>query len=298
MISILIPVYNYSIVDLVTKLYTQLEDSSIPFELICLDDGSDENYITSNKTIETYKGCSYKRNTTNIGRTLTRQNLANMATYNWLLFLDADVIPKSEVFIQQYIAHIDKANDAVFGGFAYQKTPPKANNRLRWNYGRQQEQKLAVLRNKTPFKIIISANFLIKRNVFLEINSQIKQRTYGLDNVFGSMLKQSNVKVFHIDNEVYHLGLETNAIYLKKKEDSAIAVLSHYKTNKMYDHQNDLLNVFITSKRFGINYLFKLVYKLFGNTLKRHLIGNNPSITLLQLYRISFMCYKDLNSEY
>lgn len=297
MISILIPVYNYKILDLVTLLNEQLQSSDILFEIICLDDRSDDLYTATNKTVEQFKNTAYKVNDLNLGRTKTRQKLASLAKYDWLLFLDADVMPKSNTFIKNYIKYINTDFDAIFGGFAYSNIPPDPHYRLRWKYGKTNEQKLAKHRNTKPFKVIISANFLIRKALFLGINAKVEENTYGLDNIFGALLKSENANIFHIDNEVYHLGIEANTTYLKKKEASALTVLNHYKTNKIKDHQNDLLSTFITFKRYKLNYVFRLIYLVFGSILKKKLISKNPSIKLLQLYRISFMCYQDLKTH-
>lgn len=294
MISLLIPVFNYNIVDLVTALHKQIQLNDIPFEIICLDDGSNEAIVELNSGIAKFENVTYKIAKKNNGRTKTRQHLALAAKYDWLLFLDADVLPKSENFIGNYLKYLNQTYDAIFGGFAYSNKVPKKEYKLRWTYGLAQEQKLASYRNIRPFKIIISANFLIKRDLFLKINSKVEENIYGLDNIFGAQLKSANAKVLHIDNEVYHLGIETNSIYLKKKENSALTVLNYYKTNKLKDHQNDLLHFFIKIKRFRLNYIFAFVYKFFGNGMRKNLRGGQPSIKLLQLYRISFMCYQDL----
>jgi len=297
MISILIPIFNYKVVHLVKNLYEQLLMSNIDFEVICFDDGSAKNYIDFNKSLDKTEYISYIVSGQNIGRTEARQKLALKAKYNWLLFLDADVIPKSNNFIATYLKYLNNNYQVINGGIAYEDQKPESDFLLRWKYGRQQEQKNAAYRNKKPCKIITSGNFLIDKDVFLSINSKIEQNTYGLDNIFGALLKSKKVNVFHIDNEVYHLGLETNATYLKKKENSAITVLNHHKTKKISEHQNDLLHLFIKLKRFRLNFIFANTYKIFGKTIQKILLGKNPSINLLQLYRISFMCYKDLYSK-
>ncbi|HBY66340.1 MAG TPA: hypothetical protein DEG69_00350, partial [Flavobacteriaceae bacterium] len=40
--------------------------------------------------------------------TATRNRLAEKANYNWLLFLDADVIPKYKDFIERFISKKNK----------------------------------------------------------------------------------------------------------------------------------------------------------------------------------------------
>jgi glycosyltransferase involved in cell wall biosynthesis len=295
MISVLIPVYNYNVVALVTHIHSQLQLCSVPFEIIALDDASTSEVVHDNNSLSYLEFTSYIKSNNNLGRTNARQYLAEKASYEWLLFLDADVMPKSELFISNYLKCTASDYEAVYGGFAYHEDLPDSNYRLRWTYGKTHEQISAKERNKRPYKVIISANFMIKKHVFIPINAQIEQKGYGFDNFFGALLKMKNIKVFHIDNEVYHLGIETSKAYLKKKENAAETLLSLYKANKIESHQNDLLLLFIKLKRFKFHFIFSWVYKLLKKPFQHNLLGSKPSMNLLQLYRISYMCHKDLN---
>lgn len=296
MISVLIPVYNYNVVALVTQVHTQLQLCNVPFEIICLDDASTSEVVNENERISNLEFTSYIKSKENLGRTKARQYLSDQANYEWLLFLDADVMPKTDNYIKNYLKFIDSEFEAMYGGFAYHENTPDSKYMLRWTYGKTHEQISAKVRNKKPYKVIISANFMIKKPVFKDINSQIEQKGYGFDNFFAALLKMKKIKVYHIDNEVYHLGIESSETYLNKKEKAAETLLSLHQTNKIESHENDLLHVFITLKRYKLHTIFSKVYKLFKKPLQANLLSSNPSMKLLQLYRISYMCYKDLNS--
>lgn len=288
MISILIPTYNYNISELIASLHKQLSSSSVVFEIIIFEDGS----TTFINTIDKYNNTKIIFSKKNIGRVKARQALAFEAKYDWLLFLDADVLPKHDTFITQHLEALKLNYDAIFGGFAYYKMPPKKEYMLRWKYGRNNEEILAKKRNSNPYKVIISANYLIKKTVFLEINKHIEDtKTYGFDNYFGALLQQHKVNVLHLDNPVYHLGIEKSEVYLKKKEMSALTLLHFYNSNSFNtNNSNDLLKLFLTIKRLKLLWLFSLIYTVFGSKLKKHLVGTNPLITLLQTYKILFMC--------
>lgn len=296
MISILIPVYNYDITSLVSEIYEQLILCKVDFEIICVDDCSTV-YSSKNASITKLEHTHYYKSDKNHGRSATRQHLAKKAKYDWLLFLDADVMPKSKNFISRYINKNNFIFDAIYGGFAYHKSPPGPKQTLRWKYGVNNEEVPALKRNKKPFKVIISANFMIKKRVFLMINSMIKDSSYGQDNYFGALLKKHKINVHHIDNEVYHLGIEKNADYLQKKEIAAKSLLCIYQSNKIKAHENTLLAFFETLKKTHLLFLFSLIYKHFGVIIKSNLLGKNPNIKILQLYRISFMSYQYFNTS-
>ncbi|WP_055448198.1 glycosyltransferase family 2 protein [Lacinutrix mariniflava] len=287
MLSVLIPTYNYNVSKLIATIHSQLITSSVAFEIIVLEDGSTSKINSSNALSNT----QIIENTTNIGRVKARQALALKAKYDWLLFLDADVTPKSDKFISNYIDAIALEYDAYFGGFAYYKNKPEHSYILRWKYGKTKEQIPASTRNKLPYKVIISANYLIKKSVFNSVNSKIEDnKGYGFDNYFGALLQNNKVKVRHIDNEVYHLGIEKSEVYLKKKEQAALTLIHFYKTEGFNNHSNDLLQLFSKLYQLNLVWLFSLLYKFLKNSMKKNLLSISPSITILQLYRISFMC--------
>ena len=287
MLSVLIPTYNCNVSKLVTAVHAQLNNSNFSFEIIVLEDGSTQNLNSSN-------GLSYTtiiENKNNIGRVKARQTLASKAKYKWLLFLDADVLPKTEQFITNYSNTIKLDFDAIFGGFAYYKTKPKDSIVLRWKYGSKKEQIPATTRNLSPYKVIISANYLIKKDVFNLINSKIEDnKGYGFDNYFAALLQDNNVKVLHIDNEVYHLGIEENKQSLKKQEQAALTLLHFYKTEDIKSHSNDLLLLFSKLNRYKLVWLFSLFFNIFKSSMKKNLLSGSPSITVLQIYRLSYMC--------
>lgn len=297
MLSILISTYNYDVCKLVSVLHKQLTKEGIQFELICLEDGSDKLYIEKNASIKTLSSTSQVISKTNNGRTKTRQLLADNAKYDWLLFLDADVLPKKDNFIYNYIRIIGKNHDAVYGGYAYHNTPPEKEHELRWKYGKIYEEVSSSSRNETPYRVIISGNFLIKKSMFNTIHSKMPNKGYGYDNYIAALFKDLKADVFHIDNEVYHLGIEKSHVYLKKVESSIDTLLSLHKNHKInHTHDNRLLLFFLKYKRYKVNYLFSFIFKRFNTFLKNNLLGHHPNPKLLQLYKISYMCYKDIKS--
>lgn len=294
MISVLIPTYNYDISALLQTVHKQLKASLVDFEIIILEDGSTTYINTSLNLTNT----QVLINKSNLGRVSARQFLASKAQYNWLLFLDADVLPKKSSFIHDYILQTKLGYDAIFGGFAYYKDKPKKNYVLRWKYGKTKEQVSSVKRNHNPYKVIISANYLIRKSIFETINTKMNGKGYGYDNYFGALLKQHCIKVLHTDNEVYHLGIEKSKDYLKKKEQAAETLIHLYNSNTITAHSNDLLLLYLKLKRYHLISFFSSLYKLLKPIMCLNLTSDRPLIGVLQFYKISYMCYtsKKVNS--
>lgn len=297
MISVLIPIYNYNVFDLVKEIHNQLTTCKYPFEIICFEDGSSQDFINQNSIVKKLSNTSIIISKSNNGRIKSRQILAEQATYDWLLFLDADVLPKQSDFILKYIDFINLEFESVFGGICYHKQKPEAQYILRWKYGINKEEIKAEIRKRNTYKHIVSANMFIKKTLFISINSKIEFNGYGMDNYFASLLREQKINIDHIDNEVYHLGIEKSEVYLEKKESAIINLLMLYNEHKIDNLENDLFSLFIILKRYQLHYLFSVFYKFFKSLMKQNLLGKHPSILLLQLYRITFMCNTSLKKN-
>ncbi|RLD28873.1 MAG: glycosyltransferase family 2 protein [Bacteroidetes bacterium] len=297
MLSILIPTYNYKVASLVSSLHKLLVKADIIFEIICLDDGSDENINNVNLEVNKLPFTTYKLSSTNNGIAITRQLLCNLAKYEWILLIDADTEIRDDNFITNYLTQINSGYEVIFGGISYLNNAPNNYGLLRWKYGKQCEELKAEKRNKNPYKITSAANLFIKKIVYKQFSLDSIGNSYGMDIFFGSQLKQNNIPILHINNSVYHLGLESNVKYLQKTELAVKTLCNLNYEKKIEHHENDLLNTFILFKNFKLNYVFALVYKLFKNIIKKNLLSNYPIIILLQLYKISYMCYFDLSNK-
>jgi len=260
------------------------------FEIIVLDDKS-ELFSKQNRAVCTkLDDVLFVKNKQNIGRMSSRNKLASLASNNWLLFLDSDVIPKSKSFIQCYLPFLDQNYDAIYGGYCYSKEKPSADYALRWAYGLKYEEVSASNRNSIPYKITLSGNCLIRKSVFKSIVEEIEKDGYGLDPIFSAIALKKNVSIFHIDNEVYHNGLDKNRDYLKKIKLAIKNELNYYN-NKLLDLNSHTL--FVIHKRlraYGIDFLIAAGFKLCRSLLERNLLGSNPNMIVLQSYKLGYLC--------
>ena len=102
MLSILIPIYNFAVKELVNELSSKAESFNIPFEILCIDDKSKANYLELNKDLGKIKGVSYQQLENNIGRSAIRNLLSDKAQFDYLLFLDCDISIGHD-FLKKYI---------------------------------------------------------------------------------------------------------------------------------------------------------------------------------------------------
>ena len=287
MISILIPCYNYNAYDLVSRLEKECLTLGVVFEIISIDDASFSTLNEVNQKINMLTNCKFFESKKNIGRVANRQLLSQKAQYKWLLYIDVDVKPLNDNFIKVYVNEIKKGFEVVFGGFNYKNIE---TNNLRYLFGKSREDVQSVIRNKNPYKYIISSNFLVKKVIFDKINKNININGYGMDYFFGALLKENLVSINHIDNEVTHYGLDDNSKFLAKTKE-ALENLHYLNTNKLIN-KNDItiLKYYRLFNFFGLKKIISKLIKIFSKSIESNLKGSNPSLFVFDLYRLSYLC--------
>lgn len=287
MLSILIPTYNYNVVSLVESLSGQLKEVDYPYEILVADDASNNpDIVEKNRFINQFPHTSYLEQTENKGRTATRNLLARSAKYASLLFMDADVLPKRESFIQNFDVQ-NNTSDVVFGGIAYEENPPEKDKILRWKYGKAREAKPVSERKKIPYLSLISGCCFIKKDVFLKANN-VHENKYGVDVLFAENLQNMNASVLHIENPCIHLGLEDNEVFIEKTKKGleTLALLS--KQGKISNDYRPIQQAYKSLKKNHLLGFFNLVLRSCKPLIEKNLKRGNPSLFLFDLYRLHY----------
>ena len=220
MISICIPIYNFNVVDLIITINNQGEKSKKPYEVICIDDGSNKEILKINEEIKSYKKVKYLILKKNIGRSKIRNLFLENATYENLLFIDCDCSIQNGNFLGKYFEQVK--NEVVYGGRRHHDNPPKnKNKKLRWLYGIKKEDQNINFRVKNPYHCFRSNNFLIKKIIFSQIKFNEKIETYGHEDTLLSLeLKKNKIAIFQINNPVFHEGIEDSSVFLEKTKSA------------------------------------------------------------------------------
>lgn len=289
MLSILIPTYNYDVLPLVQELHKQAMDENIAFEIIVLDDASPDKALTAeNQKINLLDFAEYLENEANSGRTLTRKILAERAQYDNLLFLDADVMPTSGHFIRDYLPFIGK-EPVVIGGIAYKELYEK-DTELRHKYGKMREERTSAERAVNPYGAVLSGNLLIDKQVFLSNNYSHSHNLYGMDIYFAYQLYRNGIKVVHIDNPVYHLGLEDNATFFRKTLAAVESRKKLLKETEGIENINGLLKQYKRLRKYRLAGVVKVLFRLGEPVLKKRILKKDPDLFCLDIYRLGYIC--------
>jgi len=294
MISILIPTYNYNVFPLAKEIEKLAIKENIPFEIICIDDGSASKLNLENNKINQLTNGLFIQSTTNKGLSVNRNNLANKAKYKNLLFIDGDSEIINTNFISNYINVLKENPDVIYGG----RVHPEIINperKLRWKYGKYHEDLNIKSRKKSSYKSILFNNTVIKKKVFNQIyfNSKIKQ--YGHeDTIFAFQLSQIKAKIMHIENPVLHGDVDLNFVFYKKMHRSIENLNFIYRKNLIDPNFIRFLNLFTKLKKVKLNFLFASFYVLLKPIFKLNLTSKHPSLFIFNLFRISYFCHINL----
>lgn len=292
MLSICIPVYNYIIIDLVADLIDQCDSENILYEIIVLEDGSDQKYLKINSQY-----FSDKKNVRHIifekneGRSIARNTLADSAKYDKLIFIDCDSGLPDKKYIKRYLANIQY--DIVCGGTIYHKSQNVLNKTLRYNYGINREMIDAEKRKKNPNQSFTTNNFLISKKIFESIRFREFLKKYGHeDSLFGYELGKNSFIIHHINNPVIHEGLEDNHIFLKKTQDGITNLILIEKDASVDNEFTDNIKLIRTYKKLKKNniiFITNFLFSCFSNIMYNHLLkSKSPSILIFDLYKIGY----------
>jgi glycosyltransferase involved in cell wall biosynthesis len=286
-ISVLIPVYEYNPTALLTALHKQCSTLSVPFEIIVFDDCSSyESYSGWKPYLDKIINLYIYRADKNIGRAGIRNELIKKASFDWLLFLDVDTMPCTDTYMKTYLPFLNAENTCICGGTAYYKTPPLPDQSLRWNYGHAREEIPAIKRNKNPFDTFTLNNLLIRKEVLIKFPLDDSIKKYGHeDTLLGMTLAANGLNIQHIDNFVYHEGLDSNEVFLKKVKQSIETLVELYQSNKL-PAKTKLIKLHIRLSKLKLNGLVYYVLKPFIPSIEKNILSTAPSMRAMDLFKL------------
>jgi glycosyltransferase involved in cell wall biosynthesis len=286
MLSVLIPTYNYNTFSLVKEMHQQLTSEAISFEIICLDDGSNTSLNVKNEQINTLSFSSFKSLEKNVGRSAIRNLLADTAKYKWLLFLDADVIPVRSNFVKNYIACFKTDKTVFCGGILYQNKKENVGL-LRYKYGKKHEEISSQRRNKNAEKYFFTSNFLIQKSIFEVLRFDENLTQYGKEDLlFSRQLTQKSYRIEHLNNEVYHLGLDENKLFVSKTK-KAMENLVFLDNQALIDaKETPLLEMVRKITLLKMTIIIASFYPFFEK-----LTSKKSSVFFLNCLKVSYICH-------
>lgn len=293
MISICIPIYNFDCRDLLYELSEQAENLHVPYEMLAIDDASDESFkqIHRDVSLPHYR---YMELDKNIGRSKIRNLLIRESQYPYLIFMDCDVIVSTKDYLSVYLSCCH-AEVVCCGGHVYQENRPEQPFLFHWKYGKIRESLSAVKRRERLDHAFYTSNFMVDKSLLEKLRFNESLAGYGYeDTLMGLELAAAGISIQHIDNPVVHIGLEDTDTYLSKVKN-ALRNLRYIES--VFDKENvsskPLSGIIRMKKKLqGLHLLhsFSFLYKIGESFLERNLKGKHPNLFLFDLYRLGYYC--------
>jgi glycosyltransferase involved in cell wall biosynthesis len=288
-LSVLIPVYNRSVLALVEALTAQASQWPGPVEICVLDDGSEEVHRRINRAVATVPNAHYRELPHNVGRAAIRNQLVASAAHEWVLLLDNTSELLDNQYLSRYAARLGRA-PVLVGGVNYAaEAPAEPDLRLRWLYGQQREARPLVQRQAAPYDQLLVNNLLLKKKLLQRFPLDEALRGYGHeDTKLGWQLAAAGVPVYHLDNPIVHAGLETATIFLEKSEQAVYNLAQLLRENSRSANSR-LAQTASGLQRVKLAPLAQAVLGLSEPMLRRNLLGHDPSLKALDALKLLWL---------
>ena len=221
-LSILIPVYNWDVKPLLRTLHSQCLQipEGVQIEIIVRDDGSDEKYVNSSMS-EQLPLVRYEESRVNRGRAATRNALLQQARGEYILFLDADMLPDQDEFIQMYLEHARNGGEIICGGISYLQNIHESPEYSFYVYkSRKTEALSAALRNTIPWRYLFTSNIMVRRDIVKSVSFDSRFTGYGFEDIEWGVRLGSSYTILHIENTCSHMGVMNKKQVFSKMRDS------------------------------------------------------------------------------
>lgn len=292
-LSILIPVFNRDVSELVNALLAQTLAWPGPVEIRLLDDGSTQEYRVINRPLANLPRVVYQELAANVGRASVRNQLVANAQQEWVLLLDnTGQVPDSH-YLARYAAACGQA-PVVAGGVRYTaQAPAEPALRLRWLYGQQREARTLPQRQAAPYDQLLVNNLLLKRAVMRRFPLDESLRGYGHeDTKLGQQLATAGIPIHHLENPIVHAGLETAAAFLEKSEQ-AVRNFARLLREGDLGADSRLAQTAWRLHRTQLAASAQAILALSEPLLRRNLLSNRPYMSALDALKLLWLLRED-----
>jgi hypothetical protein len=193
-------------------------------EIILVDDGTGDIGLDTKvrAAIDAWPGAATMvRFHQNRGRASARNRAIEAARGQYILFIDADMLPGDPLFLTRYFDAITKrASSIIFGGFTAAGANVDHDTLLNHSLASKNDCKTASERAQRGAIAVASNNLLVRRDVFAKVAFDGRFTGWGWEDTEWAMRAVfSGYGLTHIDNPAIHVGLDsTNAMLRKYRE--------------------------------------------------------------------------------
>lgn len=273
------------------ELHEQCVKEGIIFEILAQDDCSHSNLNVENQKINQLSFSNFSISTENLGRGKNINQLAEKAKYKYLLLMEADSFPSHNNYIKIIISTLKSSPEVVFGGVLYPEKPTNNNKILRWKYGNSREIKSLEYRLKNQYDFTFSWNLIIRKSIFEKIKFLDEIEVYGYEDLlFRKKLKENSLNILHINNPLVHLNEEDSITFLKKCQKAVSNAKKILDLEIIEAKDIRLTYIFSILKKCKADKIYASFFNLVKPLMKNNLLSKNPSLYILDLYKLGYFC--------
>ena len=194
-------------------------------QIVLIDDGTCDEKLTAKicRTIAKWPGpailLSFSKNQ---GRAISRNRSIEIARGEYMLFVDADMIPQYDNYLEQYFNIINrKAAAIVFGGFIARAENLNHDNLLHYNLSESGDCRPVSVRKNLGAYSVASNNLLVRREIMDICPFDANFTGWGWEDTEWALRATSlGFGLLHIDNPAIHIGLDSSQMMLNKYREA------------------------------------------------------------------------------
>jgi glycosyltransferase involved in cell wall biosynthesis len=191
---------------------------------VALDDGSERPELAegvAERIRSLATPARFVRLLGNVGRARGRNRLARHARAPFLLFLDSDMRPDREDFLQRWIEVSQTEGAAVAcGGFRTEGCPVSPETELHRALAARSECLPAEVRRRAPAKYVYTNNLLVRRDVFEAERFDESFVGWGWEDVEWGLRVARRWTILHVENPAQNCGLSTVDTLMRKYQQA------------------------------------------------------------------------------
>ncbi|WP_325059674.1 glycosyltransferase family A protein [Vitreimonas sp.] len=206
-----------------TPLLAAMASAPAGVEFVLLDDGSGSaellaRVLTSAAALRApVRVIVWEKNR---GRAAGRNRLVAEAAGDYVLFLDADMIPDCPRFLERWLEVAESEPLAAFGGLSLRKATRTAETALHHNLFGASDCRDAEGRARAPAQFTASANLLVRRDLLAQLPFDSGFVGWGFEDTEWALRAAHLGPILHVDNPATHAGLDDVETLIRKSEEA------------------------------------------------------------------------------
>lgn len=219
-LSVVIPFHRHD----PSRLLERLRGAPASVEIILLDDGSGSATLLSGivKAAE-HVGAPVRIIVwgKNGGRAAARNRLVSEARGEYVLFLDADMLPDARDFLAVWLSVLRGQRPRVaFGGLSLRYAERTRPTALHYNLFQASDCRKPNQRNRAPAQFTASANLLVHRAFLETLPFDNRFKGWGFEDTDWAIRAAKDATILHVDNPATHAGLDDVDTLMRKSREA------------------------------------------------------------------------------